>query len=163
MLPRLDGDVLELCVGSGMLTEHVPTTYRSYTGLDLSAHAARDAAAEDAGPDAGRRAMPKTLSFEDASFDAVVVFAGLHHLPDIERAIAQSARCPSAERNVRLSRAQQPRLVSEADDMLRDWIGIYSEDEVFLDARGGRQRVASGTDSRHPGPLLHADVQSLPS
>ena len=36
MLPRLKGEVLELCIGAGMLTQYVPTTYRTYTGLDLS-------------------------------------------------------------------------------------------------------------------------------
>jgi ubiquinone/menaquinone biosynthesis C-methylase UbiE len=36
MLPRLEGDVLELCVGAGMLIQYIPTTYRTYTGLDLS-------------------------------------------------------------------------------------------------------------------------------
>lgn len=35
-LPALRGEVLELCIGSGMLTEHVPRTYSAYVGLDLS-------------------------------------------------------------------------------------------------------------------------------
>src|SRR5690349_10041843 len=83
MLPKLEGDVLEPCIGSGMLTEYVSRTYRTYTGLDLSGTLLATL----------RRKMPslslvqanaEELCFADESFDAVLVFAGLHHLPGYE-------------------------------------------------------------------------------
>ena len=35
-IPRLDGDILELCIGGGAFARKIPRGYRSYTGLDLS-------------------------------------------------------------------------------------------------------------------------------
>jgi ubiquinone/menaquinone biosynthesis C-methylase UbiE len=134
MLPRLEGDVLELCIGSGMLTEHVPKTYRSYTGLDLSNTLLETL----------RRKMPgitlvqgnaEDLSFPDESFDAVVVFAGLHHLPHFERAIAQARRVLRRNGTFVCLEPSSRAWYRKPMELLRDWIGIYSEDEVFLDPR----------------------------
>ena len=90
-LPVLRGEVLELCVGSGMLTEHVPRTYSTYVGLDLSQSLLRTL----------RRKIPhlhlvngdaEEVCFGNATFDAVLIFAGLHHLPRYEAAIANAYR-----------------------------------------------------------------------
>jgi SAM-dependent methyltransferase len=134
MLPALKGDVLELCIGSGMLTEHVPKTYRSYTGLDLS----------DTLLDTLRRKMPaltlvqgnaEQLCFEDECFDAVLVFAGLHHLPHFERSIAQAHRVLRRKGIFICLEPSSRAWYRKPMELLRDWIGIYSEDEVFLDPR----------------------------
>jgi ubiquinone/menaquinone biosynthesis C-methylase UbiE len=134
MLPRLEGDVLELCIGSGMLTEHVPRTYRSYTGLDLSNTLLETL----------RRKMPgvtlvqgnaEELSFADESFDAVVIFAGLHHLPHFERAIAQAGRVLRRNGTFVCLEPSSRAWYRKPMELLRGWIGIYSEDEVFLDPR----------------------------
>lgn len=132
MLPRLEGDVLELCVGSGMLTQHLPATYRSYTGLDLSATLLA----------ALRRKMPRlTLvqgnaeapSFADASFDAVLVFPGLHHLPHYQRAIAEAYRLLRPNGVFVCLEPSSRAWYRPPMEWLRHWIGIYSDDEVFLD------------------------------
>ncbi|MGI8521425.1 MAG: class I SAM-dependent methyltransferase [Actinomycetota bacterium] len=134
MLPRPEGDILELCIGSGMLTEHLPKTYRSYTGLDLS----------DTLLDTLRRKMQgltlvqgdaENLRFEDASFDAVLVFAGLHHLPHFERAIAEAGRVLRKGGVFVCLEPSSRAWYRKPMELLRNWIGIYSEDEVFLDPR----------------------------
>jgi ubiquinone/menaquinone biosynthesis C-methylase UbiE len=134
MLPRLEGDVLELCIGSGMLTEHVPKTYRSYAGLDLS----------NTLLDTLKRRMPELtlvqgnaeeLCFAGESFDAVLVFAGLHHLPHFERSIAQAHRVLRKGGTFVCLEPSSRAWYRKPMELLRDWIGIYSEDEVFLDPR----------------------------
>jgi ubiquinone/menaquinone biosynthesis C-methylase UbiE len=134
MLPRLEGDVLELCIGSGMLTAHIPRTFRSYTGLDLS----------DTLLETLRRRMPwvtlvqgnaEELSFADESFDAVLIFAGLHHLPHFERSIAQAARVLRKHGTFVCLEPSSRAWYRKPMELLRNWIGIYSEDEVFLDPR----------------------------
>ena len=134
MLPKLDGDVLELCIGSGMLTEHMPKTYRTYTGLDLS----------DTLLGTLRRKMPslslvqgnaEELSFADESFDTVLVFAGLHHLPHFERTIAHAHRVLRPNGTFACLEPSSQAWYRKPMDLLRGWIGIYSEDEVFLDPR----------------------------
>jgi SAM-dependent methyltransferase len=134
MLPPLDGDVLELCIGSGMLTEHVPSTYRSYTGLDLSSTLLATL----------RRKMPglrlvqgnaEELAFEHESFDAVVVFAGLHHVPHYGRSIEQAHRVLRKGGRFVCLEPSSRAWYRKPMELLRDWIGIYSDDEVFLDPR----------------------------
>ena len=128
------GDVFELCIGSGLLSDRIPPTYRSYTGLDISQPLL----------DAARHKMPEATlvqgdaeapPFPDASFDAVLVFAGLHHLPDYPRSVAHAYRLlrPGGEfvcfEPNKLAWYRAPMW------LMRDLIGIYTEDEVFLDPR----------------------------
>jgi ubiquinone/menaquinone biosynthesis C-methylase UbiE len=135
MLPKLTGDVLELCIGSGMLTEHMPRTYRTYTGLDLS----------DTLLETLRRKMPELtlvqgnaeeLCFADGSFDTVLIFAGLHHLPHFERTIAHAHRVLRPGGTFVCLEPSSRAWYRKPMEWLRDWIGIYSEDEVFLDPGG---------------------------
>jgi SAM-dependent methyltransferase len=134
LLPRLEGDVLELCIGSGMLTEHLPHTYRSYTGLDLSNTLLGTL----------RQRMPglnlvqgnaEEVCFTDESFDAVLVFAGLHHLPHFECSIAQAHRVLRKNGIFICLEPSSRAWYRKPMELIRDWIGIYSEDEVFLDPR----------------------------
>src|SRR5438105_10281686 len=87
--------VLEVCCGSGMLTEHLAHLGARVTGTDLSTGAIRRAGerarryafrAEFLVADVGR------LPFPDRSFDVVVVHDGLHHLEDPLRAVGEMAR-----------------------------------------------------------------------
>ena len=117
-----------------MLTEHLPQTYRTYTGLDLS----------ETLLDALRRKMPglillqgdaEELSFADESFDAVLVFAGLHHLPHFQRSIAQAHRVLRKQGIFVCLEPSSRAWYRKPMELLRGWIGNYSEDEVFLDPR----------------------------
>jgi SAM-dependent methyltransferase len=74
-------------------------------------------------------------AFADASFDAVVVFAGLHHLPHYRRAIAQAHRLLRANGVFVCLEPSSRAWYRPPMELLRNWIGIYSEDEVFLDDR----------------------------
>lgn len=118
-----------------MLTEHVPKTYRSYTGVDLSGTLL----------DTLRRKMPwltlvhgnaEELSFPDGSFDAVLVFAGLHHLPHLERSIAEAGRVLRKHGTFVCLEPSNRAWYRKPMELLRGCNGIYSEDEVFLDPRG---------------------------
>ena len=107
-IPRLDGDILEICVGGGAFARRIPRTYRSYTGLDLSQSLLN----------ALKSHMPhinavhgdaQDLPFEDATYDAVLVFSGLHHLPRFEKTLADSYRsCGPAVASSALSRTTEP-------------------------------------------------------
>jgi len=133
-LPVLRGAILELCVGSGMLTEHVPRTYSRYVGLDLSQSLLRTL----------RRKIPhlhlvtgdaEKVCFEDSSFDAVLIFAGLHHLPHYEAAIAGAYRVLRPGGVFICLEPSSRAWYRKPMELLRDFIGIYSQDEVFLDSR----------------------------
>jgi len=87
--------VLEVCCGSGMMTEKFARAGGVVTGIDFSA-----AAVARAGERARRGgfaaqflvADAERLAFADRSFDVVAVHDGLHHLPHPERAIREMAR-----------------------------------------------------------------------
>jgi ubiquinone/menaquinone biosynthesis C-methylase UbiE len=133
-LPVLRGKVLELCIGSGMLTEHVPRTYSGYVGLDLSHSLLRTL----------QRKIPhlqlvngdaEEVCFENAAFDAVLIFAGLHHLPRYEAAVANAYRVLQPGGVFICLEPSSRAWYRKPMELLRDFIGIYSEDEVFLDSR----------------------------
>lgn len=132
LLPALTGDVLELCVGSGLLTEYIPRRYRSYTGLDISQPLLETL----------KRKVPhvqalqgnaEDLPFEPESFDAVLVFAGLHHLPHFERSIVDSYRVLRPGGTFVCLEPNKKAWYRVPMFLLRDFIGIYSEDETVLD------------------------------
>jgi ubiquinone/menaquinone biosynthesis C-methylase UbiE len=131
MLPKLSGDVLEVCVGSGLLTGHLPATYASYVGLDLSRSLLTTL----------RARMPsiplvqgdaQDLCFSSGSFDVVLIFAGLHHLPQFERAVLQAYRVLRPNGVFVCLEPSAKAWYRRPMWLVRDFIGIYSEDEVFL-------------------------------
>lgn len=160
------GDVLELCIGSGLLSDRIPRTYRSYTGLDIS-QPLLDAA--------GRKVPDATLvqgdaedpPFPDASFDAVLVFAGLHHLPDYRRSITHAERVLRPGGMFVCFEPNKRAWYRAPMWLLRDFIGIYSSDEVFLDPRevGAAMRDAgfSGLDTRYMTPRLKPSFLTVPN
>jgi ubiquinone/menaquinone biosynthesis C-methylase UbiE len=146
-IPRLDGDILEICVGGGAFARKIPRTYRSYTGLDLSQSLLT----------ALKGHMPhvntvhgdaQELPFGDGSFDAVLVFSGLHHLPRYEKTLADSLRIlrPGGSffcfepNDSAWYRA--PMRYLRGKKWVRDLIKIYSEDERYLDPAEVRDAFA---------------------
>ena len=87
--------VLEVCCGSGMITEKFARRGAVVTGIDLSrASIARARQRCRRGGFAAQFFVgdAANLAFPDRSFDIVVVHDGLHHLEDPERAICEMAR-----------------------------------------------------------------------
>jgi SAM-dependent methyltransferase len=90
--------VLEICCGSGMMSEKFARAGAKVTGTDLSPAAVARA------QERARRyrfdafflvADAENLTFPDRSFDIVVVHDGLHHLDNPDRAIREMARVAS--------------------------------------------------------------------
>ena len=131
LLPQLSGDVLELCIGSGLLTESLPATYTSYIGLDLSRSLLTALRAK-------MPALPlvqgdaEELCFSSESFDIVLIFAGLHHLPHFERTILQAYRVLRPNGMFVCLEPSAKAWYRKPMWLIRDLIGLYSEDEVFL-------------------------------
>jgi SAM-dependent methyltransferase len=87
--------VLELCCGSGMITEKFALAGAAVTGIDFSA--ASVARARERCRRRGFTAQfliadAENLAFADRSFDIVAVHDGLHHLEYPDRAIREMAR-----------------------------------------------------------------------
>jgi len=142
-------DVLELCGGSGMFTKRMPKTFRSYTALDLSSTLlkALKAAVPEAAVVQGDAQRP---DFGERSFDLVVIFAGLHHMPDIRTTVANAFRilkrggafvCFEPNDACWYRRFMLP---------LKGLLGLYTEDEKFLrpDSVAEDLREAGFTDLR---------------
>jgi ubiquinone/menaquinone biosynthesis C-methylase UbiE len=131
LLPQLSGDVLELCIGSGLLTGQIPTTYASYIGLDLSRSLLTALRAK-------MPALPlvqgdaEDLCFSSGSFDVVLIFAGLHHLPHFDRTILHAYRVLRPNGVFVCLEPSAKAWYRKPMWLVRDLIGIYSEDEVFL-------------------------------
>jgi dTDP-4-amino-4,6-dideoxygalactose transaminase/glycosyltransferase involved in cell wall biosynthesis/ubiquinone/menaquinone biosynthesis C-methylase UbiE len=79
------GSLLEVGCGSGKLRFHLPAGV-SYHGCDMFAHE------EVRGAFPFVRACAEHLPFEDSSFDAVVFYAVLIHVLDVDRALQEAAR-----------------------------------------------------------------------
>lgn len=154
-IPHLDGDVLELCVGGGAFARKIPRRYRSYTGLDLS-QSLLNALKEHMPHVKAVHGDAQELPFGDASYDVVLLYSGLHHLPRMQEALADSYRVlrPGGcffcfEPNDR-AWYRAPMRFLRSKKFVRDFIKIYSEDELYLDPdKVGRAVTAAGfTDVR---------------
>ncbi len=130
-LPPVEGDVLELCSGSGMFTRRMPETFESYTCLDLSARLLTRLKVRRPTVNTGV-GNAEELTFKDEAFDRILMFAGLHHIPRrdlLVRACFQKLRtggffvCFEPNKNCWY---RKPMLY------LRDVLKIYTDDEVFL-------------------------------
>jgi len=87
--------VLEVCCGSGMISEAIARQGGRVTGVDLSPAAIARARERARRFDFAARflvADAERLPFADAHFDVVAVHDGLHHLDDPARAIREMAR-----------------------------------------------------------------------
>jgi ubiquinone/menaquinone biosynthesis C-methylase UbiE len=117
--------VLEVCCGSGMMSEKFACAGARVTGIDFSSAAVARA------QERARRyrfsatflvADAENLAFPDRCFDIVVVHDGLHHLDDPEGAICEMARV--ARRGVLILDPAQAALTK-----LAIWAGIAVEVE----------------------------------
>jgi SAM-dependent methyltransferase len=87
--------VLEVCCGSGMITEMLARKGASVTGIDFSSEAimrGRERALHYGFAARFLVADAENLSFADRSSDIVMVHDGLHHLGSPKRAIQEMAR-----------------------------------------------------------------------
>ena len=94
-LDLTDRTVLEVCCGSGLLTETLARRGAHVTGTDVSTQAlarARERARRFGFAATFHAADAETLPFRDESFDIVAVHDGLHHLDDPTGAIREMAR-----------------------------------------------------------------------
>ncbi len=138
LIPRLDGDILEICVGGGAFARKIPRIYRSYTGLDLSQSLL--AALKTRMPHVNTvHGDAQELPFDTESYDAVLVFSGLHHLPQYDRTLAASYRilrrggCFFCFEPNDKAWYRAPMRYLRSKKWVRDFIEIYSEDEKYLD------------------------------
>jgi len=131
MFPPIRGDVLELCSGSGMFTRRIPEDYSSYTCLDLS-QSLLDSLHKDLPIITPVQGNAENPEFPPSSFDMVLVFAGLHHIPDEAKAISRAQELlrpggvfaafePNADCWYRKPMLRMKRLLN-----------LYTEDERFL-------------------------------
>lgn len=91
--------VLEVCCGSGMMTEKFARAGAAVTGVDFSPAAvarARERARRYSFAAGFLVADAAMLPFANRSFDVVAVHDGLHHVAQPERAIAEMARVARA-------------------------------------------------------------------
>jgi ubiquinone/menaquinone biosynthesis C-methylase UbiE len=131
IVPPVRGDVLELCSGSGMFTKRIPDRYDSYTCLDLSGSLLERLyqVLPQIRPVQGNAEDP---DFPPASFDMVLVFAGLHHLPDEVRAVRNGY---NLLRTGGSFVAFEPNLdcwYRKPMLKLKNLLKLYTEDERFL-------------------------------
>lgn len=137
-IPKLEGDVLELCVGGGAFARKIPQVYSSYTGLDLS-RSLLSALKEHMPHVKTIHGDAQDLPFEDDSMDAILVFSGLHHLPKYEETLSDAFRvlrrggCFFCFEPNDSAWYRAPMRYLREKEFVRKFIEIYSEDEVYLD------------------------------
>ena len=131
-IPEIRGDVLELCSGSGMFTKRVPKRYNSYTCMDLSQPLLDELASQI--PDVhivqGNAEEPE---FADNSFDTILVFAGLHHLPRLERTIEASTHMLRPGGSFIAFEPNAKCWYRKPMLPLKKLLNLYTEDERFLE------------------------------
>jgi SAM-dependent methyltransferase len=91
----LDGEVLEIGPGYGVTTRWLAERTDRLTAIEVDAALATDLRAELAGRVEVRQGDGTALPFADGSFDAVVCFTMLHHVPSAQlqdRLFAEAAR-----------------------------------------------------------------------
>ncbi len=137
-IPKLDGDILELCIGGGAFARRIPEGYRSYTGVDLS-RTLVDALEEHLPYVKAVHGDAQELPFENNSFDSVLLFSGLHHLPQMDKSLEGALRVlrPGGcffcfEPNDRAWYRAPMRFLRDRK-FVRKMVKIYSDDEVYLD------------------------------
>jgi ubiquinone/menaquinone biosynthesis C-methylase UbiE len=85
-------DVLDLCCGSGTYLVDLLGRARSIVGLDFSQKLIKAAAARTSGTVGFVEGDARSLPFAEGSFDTVFSFASLYYVPNVQQAIAETAR-----------------------------------------------------------------------
>ncbi len=130
-LPQIAGRVLELCSGSGMFTRFMPRTFEHYTCLDLSARLL----------DTLKSELPYVhtivgdahdLNFPPQSFDNVLIFAGLHHLPDRGRVLEGVYKILKPKGRFICFEPNENCWYRKPMLYFRNALKLYTQDEIFL-------------------------------
>lgn len=137
-IPNVKGDILELCIGGGAFARSIPPTYSSYTGLDLS-RTLLAALAKNLPHVKPVYGDAQDLPFVDGSFDTVILYSGLHHLPKMQQSLDEAFRVLRKngayfcfEPNDRAWYRAPMRFLRD-QKVVRNLVKIYSDDEVYLD------------------------------
>ena len=130
-IPAVHGDVLGLCSGSGMFPKRIPSQYNNYISLDLSQpmliHQRQEIPTID--PIVGNAEKP---AFVSSSFDMVLIFAGLHHLPNKEKAIQNGYRVLRPGGQLIAFEPNASCWYRKPMLGLKNILKLYTEDERFL-------------------------------
>lgn len=126
------GKVLEICIGSGMFTRQIDISGADqYVGLDISPALIKKLK-QDLPTTTPVTADGHTPPFKENTFDLVYIFAGLHHLPDVQRALRNvypilkpGKRFVVFDPNARAF--YRPLIL-----FFKNQLKIYTEDETFL-------------------------------
>jgi ubiquinone/menaquinone biosynthesis C-methylase UbiE len=133
-------DVLDVGCGEGWLVRHLAGRGARPVGLDPLAVALERARQRDAGAPEGRylQGAGEALPFVDSSFDVVVFFNSLHHVPveSIDAALAQAARVLRPEGVIYV---QEPLAQGAFFDLIRP---VEDETAVREAAQGALTRAA---------------------
>ncbi|MBS3119040.1 class I SAM-dependent methyltransferase [Candidatus Woesearchaeota archaeon] len=131
-IPRPWGHVVELCAGSGMFTRYVDfRNCNTYTCLDISQRLL----------DKLKFSLPQVnillgdaqnLNFKEKSIDCVYIYAGLHHLPRLDSCLLGSYKILKAEGKFICFEPNADCFYRFIMLKLRGLLGLYTEDEVFL-------------------------------
>jgi ubiquinone/menaquinone biosynthesis C-methylase UbiE len=136
-------DVLDVGCGEGWLVRRLATSGARPVGLDPLAVALERARQQDPGAPPGRylQGAAESLPFGDASFDVVVFFNSLHHVPveSIDAALAQAAR---ALRPGGVVYVQEPLAQGAFFDLMRP---VEDETPVRAAAQTALERAAAGS------------------
>jgi ubiquinone/menaquinone biosynthesis C-methylase UbiE len=90
---RCRGDVLELCCGAGEAGKLLGGQYQHLLGLDISYTMVRAARRNFPEPNVSFHQGDATeLPIKDATMNSVIIFGGIHHVPDRQKLFSEIAR-----------------------------------------------------------------------
>jgi ubiquinone/menaquinone biosynthesis C-methylase UbiE len=154
---------LELGCGTGIFTRQFAATGAHMIAIDVSPELLAIAAEKECdGAIAYRIDDAESMSFDNASFDAVVGSSVLHHLHidqallEIRRVLKPGGRLAFAEPNM-----MNPQIVFErSTPLVRRWLGVSPEETAFFRwSLAAKLRAAGFTDVRvEPHDFLHPSV-----
>lgn len=132
LVPTPQGCVLEICSGSGMFTSSMDLSHiHKYYCLDISSSLLQKLKKELPSVII-QKGDAQNLPFKDNSFDMVAVFAGLHHLSQLELSVLHSYRVLKNKGTYVCFEPNNDAWYRFLMLRLRNVLGIYTEDETFL-------------------------------
>jgi len=154
---------LELGCGTGIFTRHFAATGAQIIAIDVSPELLDIAVSREyPGDILFRIDDAESMSFDDASFDAVIGSSVLHHL-DIDQSIAEILRVlkPGGALAFAEPNMMNPQIVLErSTPMVRRWLGVSPEETAFFRwSLAAKLRDAGFVDvSVEPHDFLHPSV-----
>lgn len=137
-IPQPRGNSLELCSGDGMFTKRMDfSDSKKYICLDISQRLLDKLKSQLKSIEIKKEDVQK-MSFKNNSFDNIFVFAGLHHLPNLDLTIQKShdilrsgGKFICFEPNNRCF-YRTNFILSKFKNLLNRYTALYTEDEIFL-------------------------------